>query len=81
MFLPDSSLLGYLLVPRTADERLMVETKPLSSGCPSLREEVWSLCSDQREKKYAGKNTNLARFMELLPYVRPRAQSSTCFTA
>lgn len=51
MFVPDSSLLGYLLVPRTADERLMVETKPLSSGCPSLREEVWSLCSDQREKK------------------------------
>ena len=51
MFIPDSSLPGYLLVPRTVDERLMVETKPLSSGCPSLREEVWPLCSDDRRKK------------------------------
>lgn len=47
-----------ILVPRTVDERLMLETKPLSSGCPKFREEMWPLCSDQREKKEAGKNTN-----------------------
>lgn len=46
------------LVPRTVDGRLMVETQLLSSGCLSLREEIWPLCSDLREKKEAGKNTN-----------------------
>lgn len=54
MFIPNSSLPGDLLVPRTLYARLMVEIQPLSSGCPRLRAEMWRLCPDLREKKEAG---------------------------
>ena len=77
MFVPNSGLPGDLLVPGMTYGRQMVETQCLSSGWPRLREEMWLLCSDLREEKEAGENTNHSitclAFVELLPCAGPPA--------